>query len=312
MKKTLLVLVVLVLAGSGYADSNGRFFLEGDGTIRLTNPKNGRSEEISYRGPDGSYSDEAHQQTNAVFGLEAKETLEDISLRFIALLDYIQDNFGEGRKVIQLNSAYRSPQYNQSLRKQGRTVAKASTHMEGMAADIEIKGVDGKYLWESLRAKNCCGVGWYGKNSVHVDTGPARFWTGATSKVDTDISTNNKKVLLRTDRDIYRIGEPVTMRLGRVTLYPIGVRSEFQIISVDAAGKERTLEKFQPQFANLHKDQDGKCVKIHERSEALGIVWQIPERLKFTKDPLYIKVEFCEKAHPEVPDKVLSNHIEIR
>jgi len=216
------------------------------------------------------------------------------------------------KKTIRLNSAYRSPQYNQNLRDQDRTVAKASTHMEGMAADITIAGVDGKYLWEALRAKNCCGVGWYGRSSVHVDTGPARFWTGATSKVNTNISDHNKKILLRSDRDIYRAGDTMDLFIVRITEYPIGVKPQFKLVEV-TDDKEKIIKKFRPQFTNLAKESKKSCLILQRREEGRKIAWQIPEKVGALREaPLHVRVDFCNKPHEEMPDFTLSNRIEIR
>ncbi len=285
--------------------------MEGDGAVRLFNPKNGRRETIQYRLADGSYPLEAREQIDQLFGLKKSDPIEHMSLRFIALLDFIQDEFGDGEKTIQLNSAYRSPKYNQGLRDKGRTVAKASTHMEGMAADIEIKGVQGKYLWEKMRDKNCCGVGWYGKQSVHVDTGPARWWTGATSKVKTKISDHNKKILVRTDRDIYHSEEMLKLNVIRITEYPFGIRDQMKLVSLSEEGDEKIIKKFKPTFLNHAGSQ--ACRVIRDRKEARRIHWKIPKRVGAPlAAPLYIRVDFCNKSHEEMPDSMLSNRIEIK
>jgi uncharacterized protein YcbK (DUF882 family) len=279
----------------------------------LFNPKNGHKETIQYRLRDGSYPLAAREQIDRVFGLNKTDSIEHISLRLIALLDHIQDHYGKGKQTIRLDSAYRSPTSNKDLRDQGRIVAKASTHMEGMAVDITIAGVSGKHLWKSLREKNCCGVGWYGKHSVHVDTGPARFWTGATSKVKTDISEHNKKILLRTDRDIYLVDEEMELFITRITEYPIGVHRDFHLVTLDENGNERKIDKFRPNFPNRSGGTKGSCVMIQKREDARQIRWQIPKAVGTRQvAPAHIRIDFCNKTHQDMPDYTLSNRIEVR
>jgi len=64
----------------------------------------------------------------------------------------------------------------------------------------------------------CCGVGYYHDNSLHVDTGPVRYWDETTSKVYTNISEHNKQIMARTDLDIYLPGETVELRLARIQI----------------------------------------------------------------------------------------------
>ncbi len=312
MKWRFLLLILLVWPSQYVFAEGTRFFLEGDGVVRLYNPKNGARGELRYRSEDGSYSELALSEINHIFGLKKDGQLGLISLRLIALLDYIQDRFADGTKTIRLDSAYRSPQYNERLREQGGTVARASTHMEGMAADITVPGVKGEYLWEQLRELNCCGVGWYGKNSVHVDTGPARWWTGKTSKVRTDISAHNKQIVLRTEQDIYRSGEIMQLNLVRITEFPFGVKRKFRVVARRSDGRERTLKRFEPAFLNMRSESTGSCVMLQSPEEARRIVWRKPPRVGAIHElPLHIRVDFCQKPHPDMPDQLLSNRFEL-
>jgi uncharacterized protein YcbK (DUF882 family) len=105
-------------------------------------------------------------------------------------LDYFEDRFQQPIVII---SGYRSPEYNENLRAKGRLAAKASLHMEGMAADIQMrKGLSTK-AFPLLRALQCCGVGYYHGDSLHLDTGPAR-WDETTSKcAPTFLSITNNR-----------------------------------------------------------------------------------------------------------------------
>src|SRR5713101_2786215 len=183
------------------------YFLSGDGLIHLTNAHTGESARIRYRLPDGSYPQAAHQQINRLFGVPAASS-DAISLRLISFLDYIEDRFHQPITII---SGYRSPEYNEGLRSQGRLAAKASLHMEGMAADIMTQKNLAAKAFKIIRDLHCCGVGFYHGNSLHLDTGPPRFWDETSSKVKTDISTHNKSIMVRTDQDIYLPGEKVEL-----------------------------------------------------------------------------------------------------
>ncbi|MDP2599171.1 MAG: DUF882 domain-containing protein [Deltaproteobacteria bacterium] len=207
---------------------------------------------------------------------EKKQALQNLSPRLIALLDYLQEKLGDGKKEIQILSGYRSPKYNETLRKKGRLAGKASLHTEGMAVDFTMEGVDAKKIWEFVRAMNCCGVGYYHGNAVHIDTGPARFWDETSSKVFTDISSHNKQIYLTTQYDIYKPGEKIHFDIVRITEYPFGVQM----------GKE--------------------CVSIASKKEAQHLTFD--RKLKKRKgEPQTLKLKVCQKPSPEMPDTILSN-----
>lgn len=246
----------------------GRFFLEGDGTVRI-----------------------------------AGGSLEFIAPRLIALLDYLQDELKGG--AIRIRSGYRSPAYNEGLRKKGKLAAKTSMHIEGMAADIEMGGVDGKRLWEYVRGLNCCGAGYYHGKGIHIDVGPARFWDETSTKVEQDLGGHNKLVLLRTNFDYYNPGERVTMTLGRITDYPVGIRPK--VILLTEAGKE--IASVPIDLKDLKQNKD--CVTIPDRRSARSIEFDLPEKVD-SRERLVVWTEFCEKPFPEMLDRADSNVIEIR
>lgn len=74
-------------------------------------------------------------------------------------------------------SGYRSPVSNAKMAAASNGVAKKSLHMDGMAIDIRIPGVDLKHLHKAAKALQMGGVGYYGdSNFVHVDVGRVRYW----------------------------------------------------------------------------------------------------------------------------------------
>ncbi|MBI4125843.1 MAG: YcbK family protein [Deltaproteobacteria bacterium] len=219
-----------------------------------------------------------------------EKNLEGLSPRLVALLDYLQDQLTRGKGEITVHSGYRSPEYNERLRRQGKLAGQASLHMEGMAADVVLSGADPKKLWEFVRSLDCCGAGYYAGRMVHVDTGPKRWWDQKTSKVFTDISAHNKQVYLTTEYDIYRPGEELKFRFVRMTEFPFGIRPDLGI------GKLKTKEK---------------CLLIQNRKAARDFSLSLPKGLPKDK-PLQIRAEFCSKPHEQMPDFVLSNPFEIR
>ena len=283
-------------------DKSGRYFFEGDGSVRLVNAKTGDGGTFKYHSADDQYNLQTLDRINEVFGLKTAPD-EFIAPRLIALLDYLQDKLKGG--TIRIVSGYRSPNYNNNWRKKGRLAARTSLHIEGMAADIEMDGVDGKKLWEFVRSLDCCGAGYYHGKGIHVDVGPSRFWDETSTKVEQDLGARNKLILLRTNFDYYQPGERIYMTLGRITDYPVGIRPK--VILVTPAGKE---------VAALPLDLEGKglkksdCVPIPDRSWARSIEFDLPEKID-SREKIQVRMEFCEKPFPEMPDRIESNPVSI-
>ena len=279
------------------AAPSGRFFIEGDGTVHLVNGKTGAGGSLTYRTPRGDYPETAQRRINQIFGVPPNAS-EGIAIRLTALLDYLQDQLKGG--MIKIVSGYRSPTYNEGLRKKGRLAARTSMHLEGMAADIEMEGVEGRRLWEFVRGLNCCGAGYYHAKAIHVDVGPSRFWDETSTKVEQDLGARNKLVLLRTEWDLYRPGEEVRMTLGRITDYPIGVRRDGQLIHT---GQEVVGVRLE----NGRTD----CLLIRNRSAARSLAWKIPKGIA-PKEKARIRISFCQRPFPEMPQGIDSNPISIR
>lgn len=83
---------------------------------------------------------------------------------------------------IDLVSGYRSPKFNEHLRKKGHRVASHSEHSLGHALDFRVEGLSPAEIVAELRALGWKGgIGRYDGASdrfVHVDVGRERFWMG--------------------------------------------------------------------------------------------------------------------------------------
>jgi len=80
---------------------------------------------------------------------------------------------------VEVISGYRSPATNAALHAESSRVATHSLHMEGMAMDIRIPGVELPRLRDAALALGRGGVGYYpdpANNFVHVDVGRVRRW----------------------------------------------------------------------------------------------------------------------------------------
>lgn len=282
-------------------DESVRFFLMGDGRIHLRNAKNGHEANVNFRNPDGTLNKVALTTIDSVFGFPTEKKGEHISLRLISMLDYFSDLVAPG-KAIYLDSGYRNPAYNEKLKKSGGNVARTSTHIDGMAIDFYIEGVDGRKLWEIIRTENCCGVGHYGSKSVHLDAGRPRFWEAATSKVLTRESDFNRRIYLSSEYDRYRAGEKVHLSLSSVSDFGFGIKKRATIVK-DRGGDVEVAS------TNIESNDLAECILIRERRVSRFIYMTLPRDL--TPGMYRIHIEFCERPFKEIPSSTLSNAIEV-
>lgn len=297
----LLCLMLLSLPALIQADSTDRFFLMGDGRIHLRNTHTGEEARVTLLNPDGSLNEEGFTRIDAVFGFPTKEKGEHISPRLIFMLDYFSDLVAPG-KAINLESGFRSPQYNSKLRDAGGNVARTSTHIDGMALDFNIQGVKSKELWEIIRNKNCCGVGHYGGKNVHLDSARARFWEAETSKVRTGESDYNRRIYLSTDFDRYRAGDTVRLSFSAVSDFGFGLKRS--VVFVDDSEGDNEVA-----IGEIRHKEDNDCVMIQERETSRFIYVTLPPRLR--EGRYRIRIDFCERPFEQMPLRTISNEIEL-
>jgi len=291
-----LLFLLIVVALPSRLPAQGRYFHEGNGRISVVNGRRGNGGTFRYRLDDGGYSRKALRRLNRLFGVP-KGSRESVSVRLIAMLDHLEDHLGAEHVVVL--SAFRSRVYNEMLRKKGVSTAKTSLHMDGMAADVLLEGVSAFRAWQYLRNLECCGAGYYHGDSIHLDTGPSRFWVTETSGVDRDPPPANRIVITRTDRDVYRPGDPVRIKLARLSHYPIGVEREVKIIKGDVAIGTVSLDNV-----------DAACHSIAgPRERTLELT--IPEDIR-PRGRVQIEVRFCTEDFSEMPKRKRSNPFSIR
>jgi uncharacterized protein YcbK (DUF882 family) len=281
-----------------------RFFLVGDGRLLLKNEKDGRSVEANLIGADGTVNEETRRKADSIFGASVREGDPPVSLRLLFLLDYFSDKVAPG-SAIHVVSGYRSPAYNEGLKKAGGNVAKTSLHMDGMAVDFFIEGVDGKRLWEMIRQQNCCGVGHYGGRSVHLDTGRPRFWEAATSGVQTGQSDFNRRISLLTEYDRYAPGEAVRLVLTSISDFGFGVATTGAVIR-DGEGEAGGAGGIP---FSLRADPGLDCIPIKNRQASQSVVALLPRDLPAGMHRL--RLSFCSIPYKEMPLTVVSNPVEI-
>jgi uncharacterized protein YcbK (DUF882 family) len=103
----------------------------------------------------------------------------DMDPRLFDLHDQLRAKL-ETDRPFQIISGYRSPVTNAAMHARSSGVASHSLHMQGMATDIRIEGVELRHLQRAALDLGRGGVGYYPvSNFIHVDTGRVRRWSGA-------------------------------------------------------------------------------------------------------------------------------------
>ena len=296
------LLFIIVLRATVLAQTNPPpFFLMGDGKIHIQNVQTNKEAKVNMLLTDGSLNESALEQIDAVFGYKSRSKGDHISPRMLFMLNYFSNLVAPGRTIF-LTSGYRSPEYNDGLRKAGKIAAKTSVHMDGLALDFYIEGVNGKELWEIIREKNCCGVGHYGGREIHLDAARPRFWEAATSKVNTNESDYNRKMYLSTDFDRYRPGQNVRLTLSSISDLGFGIRKKV-LLFYETAGNNPAAEM---EIQNINSND---CRMIKDRSDLRLINFNLPKDLK--EGRYRIRLDFCQRPFDQMPVKIESNEIEV-
>ena len=278
-----------------------RFFLMGSGTLHLKNLRNEKEARIHLLNRDGSFNEKGFDDVDRVFGFPTEEKGEHISPRLLFMLSYFSDQVASG-KMITIESGYRSPDYNNKIRERGANAAKTSAHIDGMALDFWIEGVDSKELWEMVRAKDCCGVGHYGGKTIHLDAGRPRYWEAATSGTKSEKPDDNRHIFLSTDFDRYTPKETIKLSLSGISTFGFGVRPT--ALLYNPTNVEKPIVPIEIQTKN-----NLGCIMISDHKSSRFLYTSLPLDLPAGK--YRMKIVFCEKPFSQMPSEVFSNEIEL-
>jgi uncharacterized protein YcbK (DUF882 family) len=155
-----------------------RYGLQGDPerSLSLLNTHTGeRLKEVVYW-EQGSYLPDALSHISYVLRdhrTNEVHSIDPIALDLMAAISRKVD----ARRSFEIISGYRSPQTNRALRRNSRSVAKNSYHVQGKAVDLRIPGVPLKVVRKAALDLRMGGVGYYPKSDfVHIDSGRVRSW----------------------------------------------------------------------------------------------------------------------------------------
>lgn len=287
-------LFLLTFSSWGHAGSSTRFWVSGDGSLSLS------GQTIVYRRPDGSYDDSGLRKLNALFQANWSDPQERMSLRFIEVLDAVQDQL-QGASY-NLKSGYRSPKLNNSLRNKGKLAAQSSMHIEAAAGDLILSGVNSSQVFDYVKSLDCCGIGYYHGRHFHLDTGPSRYWDETSSKTEDKTPQENEKIILQSDYDVYRPGETMDLKFMRVTNYPIGVEPKLEIVHPDGSSTGKSTELASP----------GSCLMVADRAQGRGLKAKLPEK-GLEPGRYALRIKFCNRFdYAKMPEEILSRGFEIR
>jgi uncharacterized protein YcbK (DUF882 family) len=298
----LFFIYLILLDPSAFAQTFSRFFYAGDGIITLN------GEKIRFRLADGSYDEQGLKRIHQIFNANWNDPDERLSLRFIEILDYVQDHFN-GKPYV-LKSGYRSPNLNQELRDQGKLAAQSSMHIEGAAADLLLVGVNSSEVFEYVKSLDCCGIGWYHSRHFHLDSGPPRYWDELTSKTEDKTPQQNEKIILQPDYDRYRPGESIALKFMRVSQYPFGVPAKFELVKI-FKDHQTNPQDLAIQFANDVSNDKG-CMTLESRKQSRNLKAKLPNK-GLEPGQYALKLKFCNRYHYEkMPEEILSRIFEIQ
>ncbi len=172
---------LLLLAGAGSV--HDATALNETRTLSFHHTHSGEDLTVTFK-RDGRYDDEALKKLNHFLRdwRSQDQTTMDRHL-FDILWEVYRDV--DGKKPIQIISAYRSPATNSMLRRRSSGVARFSQHMLGHAMDFYIPDVPLEHVRAAGLRQQRGGVGFYptsGSPFVHLDTGSVRHWPRMTQE----------------------------------------------------------------------------------------------------------------------------------
>ena len=144
--------------------------------LRLFHTHTGERIDIVYRIGD-TYISSALARLNYFLRDHRTGDVRAYDPREFDLLEAIEQKLGRAHAEINIICGYRTPWSNAFLRARSPAVAQHSLHMQAMAIDIRIPGVQTSVLRDAALSLHRGGVGYYpGEDFVHVDVGRVRRW----------------------------------------------------------------------------------------------------------------------------------------
>jgi len=145
-----------------------------DGMLKLRRGHTGERYGFNFRDVQGNYNPEIMLSLDWFMRCNYDDSYLRMDTRIIEELNYIAKWFGNPE--ITINSAYRTPRYNQLISKNNENVAKNSLHIVGRAIDFSIPGIPIRQVCQVAQAtRNLAGTGGVGyypsQNFVHIDCG---------------------------------------------------------------------------------------------------------------------------------------------
>ena len=282
--------------------NRGQYFIMGSGVMHLLNHRNNREATVHLLKGDGSLNQEAFNTVDWIFDYPTQKRGEHISPRMLFMLNYFAERLAPG-KTIHIESAYRSPEYNDKIRAMGNNAARTSTHIDGMALDFWLEGVEGKKIWETIKARNCGGIGHYGGKTVHFDAGRPRFWEAATSGTRSPKPDENRHLYLSTDFDRYAPTAKLRLALSSLSNFDFGVEPK---VTLFRSGNHTQALASLP----LDEAENNSCQWIGDRKSSRFLTTSLPADLPPGRYQL--KLSFCKRPFANMPEAAFSNPIEIR
>ncbi len=143
--------------------------------LTLLNLHTGESVKSTYWS-DGQYVPGALGEIAHVLRDHRNNSVHPIDPHLLDLLTHLRRSL-DANAPFHVISGYRSPESNAMLAAASDGVAHNSLHMQGMAIDIRVPGVQLKHLQKAALSLGSGGVGYYAQSDfVHVDVGRVRRW----------------------------------------------------------------------------------------------------------------------------------------
>lgn len=172
---------LLLLAGAGSV--HDATALNGTRTLSFHHTHSGEDLTVTFK-RDGRYDEEALKKLNHFLRDWRSQDQTTMNRHLFDILWEVYRDV-DGKKPIQIISAYRSPATNSMLRRRSSGVARFSQHMLGHAMDFYIPDVPLEHIRAAGLRQQRGGVGFYptsGSPFVHLDTGSVRHWPRMTQE----------------------------------------------------------------------------------------------------------------------------------